>query len=79
METKLDLIKSNTQIERQQRMLRDINDPITEMNEEYEEEKVSSYQISREDHQQQLQAQTVLKAVESRLSESPYEVSIKLL
>jgi hypothetical protein len=35
-------------------MLRDINDPITEMNEEYEEEKVSSYQISREDHQQQL-------------------------
>lgn len=79
METKLDLIKSNTQIERQQRMLRDINDPITEMNEEYEEEKVSLYQISREDYQQQLQAQTVLKAVESRLSESPYEVSIKLL
>ena len=60
-------------------MLRDINDPITEMNEEYEEEKVSLYQISREDYQQQLQAQTVLKAVESRLSESPYEVSIKLL
>ena len=79
MEIKLDLIKSNTQIERQQRMLRDINDPITEMNEEYEEEKVSLYQISREDYQQQLQAQTVLKAVESRLSESPYEVSIKLL
>ena len=79
METKLDLIKSNTQIERQQRMLRDINDPITEINEEYEEEKVSLYQISREDYQQQLQAQTVLKAVESRLSESPYEVSIKLL